>query len=152
MDSEEHKSGGKMIVIIVAAHGDMSRGLIETSKMIVGCIENIAPVNLLEGEDPENLRDKLRKVIRPLDSGDGVVVLLDLYGGNPSNVSAILARKLNIEVISGVNLPMLLEVIVSRSSKSLKELRQIATNAGREGIRSINEIVEKIESKIKDVS
>ena len=138
-----------MIGLIVAAHGEMSNGLIETSKMIVGHAENIMPVDLVEGEGPESLRGKLQKAIESLDSGEGVMILLDLYGGTPSNVSALLARELNIEVVSGVNLPMLLEVIVKRKTQSLRELRQVAMNAGREGIRSINEVVERIESEIK---
>ena len=138
-----------MIGIIVVAHGEMSNGLIETSKMIVGRAENITPVDLVEGEGPESFREKLQKAIESLDSGEGVMILLDLYGGTPSNVSALLARELNIEVVSGVNLPMLLEVIMKRKTQSLRELRQVAMNAGREGIRSINEIVERIESEIK---
>jgi len=138
-----------MLGIIVATHGEMSRGLIETSRLIVGRAEKIAAVELLEGEGPESLRDKLKKAVESLDSGEGVMVLLDLYGGTPSNVSALLARELKIEVVSGVNLPMLLEIIVKRASKNLKELRQVAMYAGKEGIRSINEIVEKIESEIK---
>jgi len=141
-----------MIGLIVAAHGEMSDGLIETSKMIVGHAENIMPVDLVEGEGPESLRGKLQKAIESLDSGEGVMILLDLYGGTPSNVSALLARELNIEVVSGVNLPMLLEVIVKRKTQSLRELRQVAMNAGREGIRSINEVVERIESEIKKES
>lgn len=139
-----------MIGIIVAAHGEMSNGLIETSKMIVGRAENITPVDLVEGEGPERLREKLQKAIESLDSGEGVMILLDLYGGTPSNVSALLARELNIEVVSGVNLSMLLEVIIKRKSQSLRELREVAINAGREGIRSINEIVERIKSEIKE--
>ena len=138
-----------LIGIIVVAHGEMSNGLIETSKMIVGRAENITSVDLVEGEGPESLREKLQKAIESLDSGEGVMILLDLYGGTPSNVSALLARELNIEVVSGVNLPMLLEVIMKRKTQSLRELRQVAMNAGREGIRSINEIVERIESEIK---
>jgi len=138
-----------LIGIIVVAHGEISNGLIETSKMIVGRAENITSVDLVEGEGPESLREKLQKAIESLDSGEGVMILLDLYGGTPSNVSALLARELNIEVVSGVNLPMLLEVIMKRKTQSLRELRQVAMNAGREGIRSINEIVERIESEIK---
>jgi len=121
-----------MIGIIIAAHGEMSKGLIETSRLIIGH------------------SDKLKKAVESLDAGEGVMVLLDLYGGTPSNVSTLLVRELNIEVVSGVNLPMLLEIIVKRASKNLKELRQVALYAGREGIKSINEIVEKIESEIKE--
>jgi len=139
-----------MIGIVVAAHGKMSKGLIGTSKLIVGHAENITSVDLLEGEGPESLREKLQKAIKSLDSGEGVMVLLDLYGGTPSNVSVLLTRELNVEVVSGVNLPMLLEVIIKRKSKSLKELRHVAVNAGREGIRSINEIVERIDSEIEE--
>ena len=141
-----------MIGLIVAAHGEMSNGLIETSKMIVGHAENIMPVDLVEGEGPESLRQKLQKAIESLDSGEGVMILLDLYGGTPSNVSALLARELNIEAVSGVNLPMLLEVIIKRKTQSLRELRQVAMNAGRDGIRSVNEVVERIESEIKKES
>lgn len=134
--------------MVVATHGKMSKGLIETLELIVGRSKNIASVTLLEGERPEDLKKKLQKAIKKEDSGDGVILFLDLFGGTPSNVSCLIARELNIEVVSGVNLPMLLEVIMNRKSKSLKELRNVAINAGKEGIKSINEIVEKVELNI----
>jgi len=68
-----------------------------------------------------------------LDDGEGVVILLDLFGDTPSNVCGVLTRELSIEVISGVNLPMLLEVALERESHNLREIREVAVEAGKKG-------------------
>lgn len=133
-----------MIGIVVTAHGEMADGLIESASMIVGPIKKIRGVALREGESPETMSDEIREAVASLDEGEGVLILLDLFGGTPSNVCAALTRELNIEVISGVNLPMLLEVVLKRESLSLREFRDVAQKAGKKGIVSINEIVEKI--------
>lgn len=132
-----------LIGIVVVAHGGLADGLIDSAKMIVGSIEKIRSVVLRIGESPETLRDEIREAVRSLNCEGGTVILLDLFGGTPSNVSALLTRELNIEVISGVNLPMLLEVILKRNKHRLKEFRNIAIEAGKKGIVSVSEIVEK---------
>lgn len=131
-----------MIGIIVAAHGEMANGLIDSAKMILHKIDKATAVVLEENEAPETMRDEITKSIKFLNAEEGVIVLLDLFGGTPSNVSASLIKDLNIEVVSGVNLPMLLEVILSRESHDLRNLREIAMKAGKEGIVSVNELLE----------
>ena len=133
-----------MIGIIIAAHGELGEGLINSAKMIVGPIKKIRSVVLREGESPETFRDEIREAVRSLDCEGGTMILLDLFGGTPSNVCAVLTREMNIEVVSGVNLPMLLEVLLKRDEHNLRELREIAVEAGKRGIVSINEVVEKI--------
>jgi PTS system mannose-specific IIA component len=133
-----------MIGIIVATHGELSKGLIDASEMIMGRLENIETITLIVGDTPETLQEKLERAISKIDVGDGVMILLDLFGGTPSNVSGRIVKENDVEVVTGVNLSMLLEVMVKRGSHDLRELRGIAVKAGREGIRSINEIVEKI--------
>jgi len=133
-----------MMGIVLTAHGEMANGLIDSASMIVGPIDKIRSVVLREGESPDTMREEIRKAVSSLDGGEGVVILLDLFGGTPSNVCGVLARELNIEVVSGVNLPMLLEVVLNRESKSLREIREVAVGAGKKGILSVNEIVEKI--------
>ncbi len=133
-----------MIGIIIAAHGELGEGLINSAEMIVGPIKKIRSVVLREGESPETFRDEIREAVRSLDCEGGTMILLDLFGGTPSNVCAVLTREMNIEVVSGVNLPMLLEVLLKRDEHNLRELREIAVEAGKKGIVSINEVVEKI--------
>jgi len=111
--------------------------------MILHKIDKATAVVLEENEAPETMRDEITETIDSLNTEEGVIVLLDLFGGTPSNVSASLIKDLNIEVVSGVNLPMLLEIILRRDSSNLKELGKVAVKAGKEGIVSVNELLEK---------
>jgi mannose/fructose-specific phosphotransferase system component IIA len=67
----------------------------------------------------------------------GILILTDLFGGTPSNAACIVAAKKNASVVTGVNLPMILEVVLARSGKNLKELTNLAVQSGKEGIREI---------------
>ncbi|WP_271813090.1 PTS sugar transporter subunit IIA [Clostridium beijerinckii] len=106
-----------MLGIVIATHGTLSNGIKDAAEVIMGNTENIATVNLNAGDDIEKLGKKINNAILEVNQGDGVVVLVDLVSASPYNQSVLATNQLDPElrdkvyIISGVNLPMLLEII-----------------------------------------
>lgn len=130
-----------MVGIVIVSHGDMAEGLLDAARMIVGEQEGIVTVSLREMDAVEGLMERVAAAIEKVDSSDGVLVLVDLFGASPFNASARLAMEgdSKIEVIAGVSLPMLVELAVQRDGESLERLVNIAREAGTSGIRTLSE-------------
>ena len=125
-----------MISVIIGTHGMFSEEVLKSAEMIFGAQENVGIVTFKPGEGIENLVEKYNKLISELDSADGVLFMVDLFGGSPFNAASIIAMKNdNMEIVTGVNLPMILETLGSRDFSSLSELLAIAENSGKEAIR-----------------
>ena len=137
-----------MIALIISTQGNFSEELVKSSEMIFGSQSNVGVVTFKPGEGTENLVDKYNKLINELDCTDGILFMVDLFGGSPFNAASILALKNNnMEIVTGVNLPMLLEVFGSRDFSSLSELVAIAQSAGKE---SIKQFVKEINTDIEE--
>jgi PTS system mannose-specific IIA component len=104
-----------VIGIVLAGHGGFCEGLLDAAQMIMGPQEHLAVVPLGPAENLDEYREKLQRARDEVDSGDGVLVFVDLFGGSPSNVAAYLLGP-STEVVTGVSLPMLLEVLSARTS------------------------------------
>lgn len=104
-----------MIGIVVAAHGQLAAALVAAAEGIVGSLEQVATVDLQPSEGLEIGNERLEGAIRTVDQGQGVVLLVDLFGGTPSNCSMALLPERAVEVVTGFNLPMLLKLASSRS-------------------------------------
>ena len=137
-----------MISVIIGTHGMFSEEILKSAEMIFGAQENVGSVTFKPGEGVDNLVEKYNSLISELDSTDGVLFMVDLFGGSPFNAASIIAMKNNnMEIVAGVNLPMILEVLGSRDFSSLSELLAIAENSGKEAIRVL---VKNIQTDIED--
>jgi mannose/fructose/sorbose-specific phosphotransferase system IIA component len=105
-----------MIGIIIVSHGTLCEALIKTSSLILGKQENLIAVPLTPSEGLEDLKEKMRAALETLASKEGVLILADMFGGSAANVSTGFLQTHKVGVVSGVNLPMLLESILSRAS------------------------------------
>ena len=129
--------GEAMIGVVVAAHDALAAGLCTAAMCIVGTLEQVAGVGLDPGESPEDFREHFSSALDTVDSGDGVIVLVDLFGGTPGNVVIRLISERpqdRVEVVTGASLPMLLEVYTQRSELDLKALAQLAVETGRTSV------------------
>ena len=135
-----------MINLIVATHGKMSEETVNLTKMVLGESEQL-PISLLyfvtfvPGEGPEDLIKKYQDIIAKYNS-EGTLFLVDLFGGSPYNAACrVVAETKNTDVITGVNVPMLLEVLDAREeTDDVAELVQIAKNSGINGIKIFSEL------------
>ncbi|SKA79999.1 PTS system, mannose-specific IIA component [Clostridium sp. USBA 49] len=129
-----------MVAIIVATHGKSAPELIKSAEMIFGSQENIDAVTFEPGENTDNLLEKYNQKLESLNTEDGVLFMVDLFGGSPYNAAAMIAAKnSNMDIVTGVNIPMLLETFGARSFSNLEELVSTAKNAALEGIKSLKE-------------
>jgi PTS system mannose-specific IIA component/PTS system mannose-specific IIB component len=137
-----------MIGLIIGTHGVFSEELLKSSEMIFGSQENVGCITFKPGEGIENLISKYNELIKELNCDDGVLFMVDLYGGSPFNAASMIAMKTdNMEIICGVNLPMVLEVFGSREFSNLSELLVVAENAGKDSIKTL---IKKFDDDIED--
>lgn len=130
-----------MVTIIVAAHGESAPALLKTAGMILGNFENVHPVTFLPGQGPEDLVEEYTRIVEASEAEE-TLLLVDLFGGSPYNAGAqFAATREGVDVVSGVNVPMLIEVIsaAGRKSATLKSLVAKAHKAGAKGIRSFQD-------------
>jgi PTS system mannose-specific IIA component len=108
-----------MVGLVVAAHGHLAGEMVHTAEQIVGKLSAVESVAIEPGTSPEQIREKINLAVRQVDDGQGVIVLADLFGGTPCNQSLMLCKQRQIEVITGVNLPMLLKANSLRTENAL---------------------------------
>ena len=136
----------RRVGIIVFTHADYGKALIASAEGILGVQPGYEILTVGSGVDVEDTMAKLRSAVERLDDGGGVVVFTDMFGGTPSNLSISLLGSLNVEVMTGVNLPMLLRAF-NRRNESLIELARASREAGVQGIVVAGEILRQ---KTKD--
>lgn len=123
-----------MVGLLVVCHCNLAQELIETAELIVGKIEQCSGLSMDTRYSVEELRRMMAARLKELDDGDGVLILTDMFGGTPSNISFSFLDKSNIEIISGVNLPMLIKFVNLRDSKSLVALAPTIREYGQRNI------------------
>ncbi len=131
------------VAVIVCTHGKAGGELINSAEMIMGEQENVRAIDFLPGEGLEDLNKKYQEAIDQLNTADGLLIFVDLVGGSPFNVAAQIALSgENIEVVAGVNIPMLIETLMQKDSQNLSELVHVADTSGKEGIKSLKSATE----------
>jgi mannose/fructose/sorbose-specific phosphotransferase system IIA component len=133
-----------MINIVIVSHGELGDALIRAAEMIAGPAEDLYSVSLLPGDSPERFGERLEAALQEME-GQETLVLIDLFGGTPYNVAArqMLVRKEHIECVTGANLPMLLELVMSRDGASLPELAEEIARAGQESVKNLRPMLRK---------
>jgi len=138
-----------MIGLIVTGHGIFPTGILSSLKLIAGEQEKVIGVDFKEGQSSEILRENIEKAVNDINC-DEILVLADLAGGSPFNISALISENKTdkkIKVIAGMNLPMLLEVSLMRSDCTVDELLETARNSATTGIKEYSKkrVIEKRE-------
>lgn len=122
-----------MIGIVVVTHGQLARELVAAAEMIIGEIPNVTAVSIGWQESPEDAEREIEGAVTRVESGKGTVVLTDMFGGTPSNLSLTFLDIGKVEVVTGVNLPMLIRLASLREEEEGDNLREVAAEAAREG-------------------
>src|ERR671919_2537399 len=120
-----------MVGVVVVAHGRLADEYLAATEMIVGRLPQLAAVAMAAQEGGDALRERLVAAIRDVDGGEGVLVLTDMFGGTPCNLSLSLFDGERVEVVSGVNLPMLVALSSHREGKRLHELATFLKTYGQ---------------------
>lgn len=125
-----------MIGIVLITHGNLAEELLSAVKFVLSGepAVKMAGVSLDPKKEFDTFKKVIDKAIKSVDQGDGILLVTDMFGGTPSNVGLTFLDENNIEVISGVNLPMLLKLSTIKENVSLQEAIKIAEKAGRDNI------------------
>ena len=122
-----------MIGVVVVTHGQLATELVNAAEMIVGDLPHVTAVSIGWHDDVNDAREDIAKAIECVRGDDGVLLLTDMFGGTPSNLGMTFLAKDRLEVITGVNLPMLIKLAGSRQSTDLmavaKEMQEHGRNA-----------------------
>ena len=132
-----------MVGIVVCAHFNLAKEIVLATELITGKQDQMRYVNINPEEDMEKAKNELWHAIREVDSGEGVIIFTDMFGGTPCNLSLSFLEKGKIEVITGVNLPMLVKVALERERKKLEELTESITEYGQKQIYLARDIMRK---------
>ena len=132
-----------MIGIVVVSHGKLSKELVAATEHVVGEQMRFKSISIEAEDDIEARREQIRDTAKTCDVGLGVIILTDMFGGTPSNLAMSIMSAGNIEVISGVNLPMLIKLAEVRDELPLGEAAQTAADAGRRYINIASELLAK---------
>ena len=130
-----------MIGLILVTHGRLADQFVEAMEHVVGKQDKIATVCIGPNDDMEKRRADIADAIANVDSGDGVIILTDLFGGTPSNLAISLLETGRVEVIAGINLPMLIRLDGARKSMSVVDAVEAAQVAGRNYITVASEFL-----------
>lgn len=129
-----------MVGVVVATHGKMAGGMINSADMLVGLAEQLKAVAIFPGEAPETFDERVAAALDEVETGAGVVALVDIFGGTPFNTVYRVSRgKRNVKIVTGVNLPMLLSVITEREEETTQqELVDQLLEVGKDQIRAVD--------------
>jgi mannose PTS system EIIA component len=123
-----------MIGLVLVTHGNLAREFVAATEHVVGAQQNVRTVCIGPDDDMEIRRKDIVDAVAEVDTGAGVIVLTDMFGGTPSNLAISIMDRANVEVIAGVNLPMLIKLASIRRDSSLGDAVAAAQEAGRKYI------------------
>ena len=135
-----------MICIVLVSHGNLANEFAKTLEHIVGPQENLITVSLFPDDDMEIKRKEIQDAVEQVEKNQGVVILTDMFGGTPSNLAHSLLKDQNVEIVAGMNLPLLIKLVSSRKTKSLHESVLLAQEAGRKYIHVASQTLNESKS------
>lgn len=132
-----------MIGVLIVTHQELGEALLAVCDLILGRQENMVAVSLDPNQPPEVSLQQIRQGLAQVNNGDGVIILTDMLGGTPSNLSLSFLQENQVEVVTGVNLPMLLKLAHLREGHPVKEVALALRQSGQQGITVASEVLQR---------
>ena len=142
MSSNASKDETRPIAAVIVTHGHLAGELLAAAEMIVGPISFITAVSIGWHDDVDAARDEVQRAITRVSQGAGVLLLTDMFGGTPTNIASMFLDDGNVEVVTGVNLPMVIKLAGLRSSSDLLGVAREMRDHGRNAIWVASDLLE----------
>ena len=130
-----------MIGLVIISHARLARELVNAAEFILGKIEQVETVAVEANLEADHLRRLLTGALEKANKGDGVLILTDMFGGTPNNISLAFLEPDKVEVVTGMNLPMLIKAATARQGKGLEDLARVVCEAGKGAISVAGELL-----------
>jgi len=137
-----------MIGAVIVTHGSFGEEIIKAAEMIIGKQEKIKSVAILPKDSEATIRENISKALNEVNEGEGVLVLTDMFGGTPSNLSLCFFEENMIEVVTGINLPMLIKFSAERKKENLSEIVLTIKEYGQKHILVASQILKKERTRL----
>ncbi|MBV6496790.1 MAG: PTS sugar transporter subunit IIA [Acidobacteria bacterium ACB1] len=137
----------KKIGAVIVSHGQVANELLAATEAVVGDVGNVAAVSIGWHDDVEAAKAEIERAIEKVSQGVGVILLTDMFGGTPTNISAMFLREGEIEIISGVNLPMVIKVATIGKSVPLSDFAKEVEEQGKSAIMRAGDLLEPLKLK-----
>jgi PTS system mannose-specific IIA component len=137
----EEKQEIKKVGGIIVTHGQVASELLAAAETVVGELDHIMAVSIGWHDDVETAKDEIAGAIKKVSRGNGVLLLTDMFGGTPTNISAMFLKENEIEIVTGVNLPMVIKLASQNKQTSLKELTADVEQQGKTAIYCASELL-----------
>lgn len=134
--SEKKKIGG-----VIVSHGQLATELAAAAENVIGNSEHLAAVSIGWNDDVESAKKEILQAIKKVSSGHGVVILTDMFGGTPTNISAMFIAEDEVEIVTGVNLPMVIKLASQTREFSLKDMARELEETGKQAIQRAGELL-----------
>ncbi len=132
----------KKIGGVIVSHGQVANELLSAAETVVGGLSHIKAVSIGWHDDVELAKDEISRAIKEVSEGVGVLLLTDMFGGTPTNISAMFIKQNEIEIITGVNLPMVIKLASQNKEMTLMELAKEVEEQGKQAIYRTSELLE----------
>lgn len=127
-------SEGRKIAGVIVTHGNLAGELLAAAEMIIGPVSHIGAVSIGWHDDVDLARDEVQRAITRVSKGAGVLLLTDMFGGTPTNIASMFLEEGSVEVITGVNLPMVIKLATDTGEDALADVARRICEQGRQGI------------------
>lgn len=132
--SSNPQTEGRKVAGVIVTHGHLAGELLAAAEMIIGPISHIAAVSIGWHDDVDAAREEVQRAITRVSQGAGVLLLTDMFGGTPTNIASMFLEEGSVEVVTGVNLPMVIKLASPSTEDSLAEIARKICDQGRQGI------------------
>jgi len=140
-DEVEKKEAARKVAGVIVTHGYLANELLAAAEMIVGQVSHITSVSIGWHDDVDAARNEIERAIARVSQERGVLILTDMFGGTPTNIASMFLAEKQIEVVTGVNLPMVIKLASQTQNESLAEVAIRVRTEGREGIYLAGELL-----------
>ncbi|VAW04259.1 PTS system permease (IIAMan), nitrogen regulatory IIA protein [hydrothermal vent metagenome] len=130
-----------MIGMVVVTHGRLAEEFISAMEHVVGPQKAVRAICIGPDDDMEQRRQDIMNAVKDVDQGSGVILLTDMFGGTPSNLAISIMENANVEVIAGINLPMLIKLASVRMASTMEEAINAAQDSGRKYINIASHVL-----------
>lgn len=137
-----HNIGG-----VIVSHGRLANELLAAAETVIGELSNVAAVSIGWHDDVEAAKDEIQRAVKSVSKGSGVLLMTDMFGGTPTNISAMFLEEGSVEIVTGVNLPMVVKFATHQADIGLGDLAKEVEEQGKQSIYRTSSLLAPTKAK-----
>jgi len=141
MPDKAKEEGARRVAGVIVSHGQVANELLSAAETIIGNFKHITAVSIGWHDDVEAAKNEIRRAIERVSEGGGVLLMTDMFGGTPTNIASMFLQLGEVEVVTGVNLPMVIKLASQSEGAGLEEVARLVRDQGRQGIYLAGELL-----------